>query len=455
MATSAGWVRLAQEVQFVDQCLNHPANLKSDFSSDCYFLRGMLFDLAILSITLDLSILVRTTCKLCLLCTGAEPQITLTMNSATLDFNSQWGLLVDSQSPAPRQADLLWNFGIHSQVVELFRQCDRAVLPKPASAPATEEKVAYCSPWLKSLLMSDTVPWQDPLPDDEHLLCEGGGTRAHAGTSHLADDPDDELPLSLLARGSDDPPPDAAEPERPLHISYFAKVPGGRAEYTQPLWPECCWSEVQCELNRAVRRKMSTWWLYFRGVPLDPEAPVPRASSPYDHVQGELRRLTQPLNFQELRANGMLCVPSGPTHTGMFNTPIDAHVVYTTAAPVGVAHGSPRPRLVAADYDTSSDVTLYAISARSGSGSSRCPSLSSAEHSVDDAESLAPTECYISEELPGEPVLDAPPPQDDLAADSEDDPEGKLFNVWVQRVNIDGQPAYAQSCQSQAHSGAG
>eukprot|EP00971_Amphidinium_carterae_P102467 2028532-Amphidinium_carterae.2 len=36
MATSAGWVRLAQEIQFVDQCLNHPANLKSDFSSDCY-----------------------------------------------------------------------------------------------------------------------------------------------------------------------------------------------------------------------------------------------------------------------------------------------------------------------------------------------------------------------------------------------------------------------------------
>eukprot|EP00971_Amphidinium_carterae_P102468 2028532-Amphidinium_carterae.3 len=145
------------------------------------------------------------------------------MNSATLDFNSQWGLLVDSQSSEPRQADLLWNFGMHSQVVELFRQCDMAVPSKPATAPATEEKNVFCSPWLKSLLMSDTVPWQDPIADDEHFLCGGGGTRAHAGTTHSADDPDDELPLSMLARGRDDPPPEVAEPERPLHISYFAK----------------------------------------------------------------------------------------------------------------------------------------------------------------------------------------------------------------------------------------
>eukprot|EP00971_Amphidinium_carterae_P102469 2028532-Amphidinium_carterae.4 len=186
---------------------------------------------------------------------------------------------------------------------------------------------------------------------------------------------------------------------------------------------------------------MSTWWLYFRGVPLDPEARVPRASSPYDHVRGELRRLTQPLkfNFQELRANGMLCVPSGPTHTGMFNVPIDAHVVYTTLPPASSAHGS-RPRLVAADYDTSSDDTLRATSAWSGSGSSRRPPISTAEHSSDDEVSLVPTECYISEELLDEPVVDAPSPRDDMTADSEDDPEGKLFNVWVRRVNIDGQP---------------
>eukprot|EP00971_Amphidinium_carterae_P349017 6490795-Amphidinium_carterae.3 len=431
MATPAGWVRLAQEVQYVDQCLNHPANRDAGFSSECYFLRGLLFDLAILSLTLGLNILVRSTCNLCLLCTGAEPQITLVINSLTLDFESQWGLLVDSQSSAIPQPEPVWCFAIHSQVVELFRQCEVTTPPLPQSRPDEAELFAHCSPWLKSLLMSDTVPWQEPMHDGSILLCEGGGSRPQMANTPLVDDPDDELPLSsLLHRGAASPPSTSEdEIERPLRISYFARFQGGRAEYSQPLWPGSSWLEMQRELNRAVRRRMSTWWMYFQGVPLDPEALVAQATSPYDHIRGELRRLTQPLDFPELRARGMLCVPSGPTHTGMYNTPVEAHVVYTRDAPAPAGLEPELHRLVAAEYDTSSV---------SGDGGGDSSGSCSATHS-----SMATTRPYAgsddshggSEQFPG-----TPPPQVDADTSSADDPEGRLFNVWIKRVDAYGEP---------------
>eukprot|EP00971_Amphidinium_carterae_P159339 3158568-Amphidinium_carterae.2 len=126
----------------------------------------------------------------------------------------------------------------------------------------------------------------------------------------------------------------------------MGKFVGGRTTYSQPLWEGTTWLEMQGELNRAVRRKRTSWWLFVNNVPVDPAARVPSATSPFDRIMGELRRLDSPLNYDMLRHRGLLSVPEGPTHTGVFAAPV--HQAQTAAPALNA-------RLVASDYDSNSD----------------------------------------------------------------------------------------------------
>eukprot|EP00971_Amphidinium_carterae_P187844 3728576-Amphidinium_carterae.3 len=107
-------------------------------------------------------------------------------------------------------------------------------------------------------------------------------------------------------------------------ISYYAKFVGGRTPYGQVLWPNMTWQRVQDEMNRAVRRKKSLWWMFVNGVPLDPQAIVPAPPERLCYIQGSLHSLTAPLNFEFLRSIGGLCAPTGPTHLGVWGTPAQA-----------------------------------------------------------------------------------------------------------------------------------
>eukprot|EP00971_Amphidinium_carterae_P029894 588002-Amphidinium_carterae.2 len=109
-------------------------------------------------------------------------------------------------------------------------------------------------------------------------------------------------------------------------MTLHAMFEGGRTPYQQALWPGMSWDPAQPELNRAVKRKPFLWCICIAGGPVDPSSRVPLASSPYDVIDATVRRLREPLNYEEMRREGRLAVPLHPTHTGVDGHPIEAEV---------------------------------------------------------------------------------------------------------------------------------
>eukprot|EP00971_Amphidinium_carterae_P304204 6045307-Amphidinium_carterae.2 len=91
------------------------------------------------------------------------------------------------------------------------------------------------------------------------------------------------------------------------------------------------------------------WCMCLHGVPVDPAQQVPVATSPFDSICGELRKLDAPLDYDDLRARGLLCAPDGPTHTGIYSQAVSAR------SSGGLSHEATRPSeagsLVSAEYD--------------------------------------------------------------------------------------------------------
>eukprot|EP00971_Amphidinium_carterae_P221331 4393973-Amphidinium_carterae.2 len=158
------------------------------------------------------------------------------------------------------------------------------------------------------------------------------------------EDQEDLMPLTQLLSSPDDP---QAAINQPM-IVFEGKFHNGRTLYSQVLWSSMNWRAAQLELNRDVRRKLVLWCLCVDGVPVDPLEMVPSAHSPFDRIVGSLRRLTQPLDYQQLRVTGGLCSPRFPTYTGRNGVP------FAEAFPELCAR--PLIRLVEAVYDSDSDM---------------------------------------------------------------------------------------------------
>eukprot|EP00971_Amphidinium_carterae_P331749 6465519-Amphidinium_carterae.1 len=180
-----------------------------------------------------------------------------------------------------------------------------------------------------------------PLSD----IRQGGGKRARArpssskeepqdGEKTFSDDADDLLPLiDLAARGSTatshsvTTPPEEEEqaPAEPM-ITFGGMFANGRTPYRQVLWPSMTWNDAQVELNRSVKRRRALWCMCVNDTPVDPQARVPLGRTPFDSVEGSLKRLLQPLDYDELRRTNQLCAPTQPTHTGIYSVPIAEEV---------------------------------------------------------------------------------------------------------------------------------
>eukprot|EP00971_Amphidinium_carterae_P339555 6477428-Amphidinium_carterae.1 len=213
--------------------------------------------------------------------------------------------------------------------------------------------------------------------DDCLIIRSGAGKRASASSSAVtmhtdqeAAQSDDELPLTALlgdiAQSPPESPPGNAA-QQPM-VVFWGKFHNGRTSYRQVLWPEMRWTEAHTELNRAVRRRKCLWCMCVNETPVDPDAMVPRAQTPFDTIQGSLRRLEVPLDYVQLRLAGGLCAPAEPTHAGREQVP-------TVAPPVPAA--GPEPRLVDEAYDSGTS-TPHSLPVEVGSSvCSTCSSTSS------------------------------------------------------------------------------
>eukprot|EP00971_Amphidinium_carterae_P265065 5258022-Amphidinium_carterae.3 len=232
--------------------------------------------------------------------------------------------------------------------------------------------------------ISETQPAEvfSSTEEDELQLLFGGAPKQPLVVDYEStpeDDPDDEIPLLQLIQPnipvdiSEDDDEAAADTPPPSHITFRGMFRNGRTPYSQPLWPNTSWLDMQGELNRSVRRKRSAWWMFVDGKAVDPDAIVPAATSPHDVVKGELVALPTPLDFPQLRRQGQLCVPLGPTHTGLLSLPVEN--LHQHGAPSnGDAQAASRS-LVAHIYDTSSeDERLSSSASGTSSGSSNAES---------------------------------------------------------------------------------
>eukprot|EP00971_Amphidinium_carterae_P113012 2238389-Amphidinium_carterae.1 len=242
----------------------------------------------------------------------------------------------------------------------------------PAGSPPTEQRSAATISSTEPLGSSPSPvsledTWQSRLPLQatetramRHKrkraafeLREGAGKQGSASklatTSHTDATviSDDELPLTHLAQRAldeDDAQEVQAAPLSPAsqpRVAFVGKFENGRVPHRQILWPQMDWRYAQAELNRSVKIKMSLWCMCLEGKPLDPAAIVPRGTTPFDTVEGSLRRLKQPLDYNMLREAGSLIAPTRPTHIGRTHIPIE------------LTNLSPRIRLVDELYDSS------------------------------------------------------------------------------------------------------
>eukprot|EP00971_Amphidinium_carterae_P142680 2826344-Amphidinium_carterae.1 len=204
--------------------------------------------------------------------------------------------------------------------------------------------------------LSSTMPWSSESSMSSGTIAvslqamqSGGGGNSEHSTGVLSED---ERPLtSLLSPHHDEdeeevgdspdilPAVGDTDPMANL-VSFHGKFVGGRTHYSQALWKGMTWKDAHYELNRDVRQKKTMWWIYYNGSPLDPQALVPTAGVRNMIIQGELRRLKEPLDFDDLRARGILVAPSAPSHSSV------------TGLPLASAHSSVSTSLVDPEYDS-------------------------------------------------------------------------------------------------------
>eukprot|EP00971_Amphidinium_carterae_P270718 5372367-Amphidinium_carterae.2 len=155
-------------------------------------------------------------------------------------------------------------------------------------------------------------------------VAEGHGKRGRTASSS---EDSDLIPLAQLADfDAAEPNANGAassnEPAPAHHMSFHGGFAGGRVSYSQALWPGTTWAVAHSELNRAVKRRRNMWAIYIDGRPVDMAAQVPHPRSPYDVIEGTLRRLEAPLDYTALRAANQLAAPVGPSHTGIYGIPV-------------------------------------------------------------------------------------------------------------------------------------
>eukprot|EP00971_Amphidinium_carterae_P335407 6471239-Amphidinium_carterae.3 len=267
------------------------------------------------------------------------------------------------------QDDPTWDNRMLEKVADLLFSQD-IVLEEAVPSPSQSVSASVSPP---SISETEPAPCDLALPVREGksavtlsdtpaslLIKSGAGKTSRAASSSTAapqgERPDlmseDELPLTALletaqdtAKAESDAMDDAAQQPMVVFVGMFHN---GRTQYRQVLWPAMRWADAQTELNRDVRRRKCLWCMCVNETPVDPTAIVPVAQTPFDTIRGTLRRLAEPLDYDQLRGTGGLCAPSRPTHVGRDNTP--------TAEAAAPADNVPA-RLVDAAYDSDSSLT--------------------------------------------------------------------------------------------------
>eukprot|EP00971_Amphidinium_carterae_P341914 6480981-Amphidinium_carterae.2 len=225
----------------------------------------------------------------------------------------------------------------------------------PPPPEPRQHTISSTEPMVQSVLTDPALSQVQSSPAQPAFCLAIGAGRGSASSSNAPtprallpppdeqEDQDDLMPLTQLLASPDDP---QAAINQPMVI-FEGKFENGRTLYSQVLWPHMNWRAAQLELNRDVRRKLVLWCVCVGGVPVDPLAMVPTAHSSFDRITGSLRRLTQPLDYHQLRSNGGLCSPRFPTFTGRNGVPFGDAFPELCAKPVA--------RLVEDIYDSDSD----------------------------------------------------------------------------------------------------
>eukprot|EP00971_Amphidinium_carterae_P115221 2282142-Amphidinium_carterae.1 len=253
-----------------------------------------------------------------------QSMICLQIDTELLNFEAvgavfQSGQVLAGQplrSPNSVDRDLVWCGRIQMSVANVLMDHPPLIRERQPTLPTTTPAVD-----LPRRSLSSTLPWSSESSDvSSHCIAEslitlrhGAGKRAHRDASSS----DDEAPLTRLVHSPDQQ--QAAESANAADaypwencppglgmIGFSARFTGGRTTYSQPLWRGFTWFDVHYELNRAVRQKKSLWCICVNGSPVDPLEKVPIATVPHSYIQGQLRRLSAPLDYDTLRAQGLL-----------------------------------------------------------------------------------------------------------------------------------------------------
>eukprot|EP00971_Amphidinium_carterae_P103642 2051923-Amphidinium_carterae.2 len=351
------------------------------------FLAGAMLDLVVMSKLYELGVLVLDTRGQCQLCAPKDTWLIIMMDPQMLTFtplaiNTADGNARSITAPSIMQHQLVWDFDTQTMVATLLSSHAHTVKQGEVPQKAIDEDELPC-------LISPTIPWtaEDLLgaafagglntqlyiaqilasrdtcnAGEQKEVVEGAGSGGHGKGTPCAsaagndDDSEDLLPLVELARRrAPNPMQDCEsdeEAERPFSIRFFGAFEGGRTNYSHPLTPGDNWAHIQSELNRAVKRRKANWWLFLHDQPIDPLALVPMASlSPFDCIRGTLKKLDAPLDFDSLRQQGRLVAPTGPTHTGVYATPVPTAICLRGTT---IQSRNAHARLVSSEYDSTS-----------------------------------------------------------------------------------------------------
>eukprot|EP00971_Amphidinium_carterae_P283404 5626248-Amphidinium_carterae.3 len=293
------------------------------------FIRGSFLDLTILSEHFQVGITVIDSEGVLRLHVRREAMIGLQINSASLDFSVLGFALADNQLcpiikenihfPSGAQP-LIWCASTHMSVANML--FDNPPLGAPIAQPR-----AIPDPLPRPEAVSSTLPWSSETSDPPtefiaaslRTLLHGGGRkgRSRASTDTMEELSDDLLPLTNLLQQGDQPTThasaealdsgDVSDQYMDL-VAYYAKFPGGRTTYSQPLWKGTTWAHAHSELNREVRQRKSHWCMCWNGLPVDPEATVPVATKPHTYLNGQQGGLSAPTAATHSCVTGQLLV---------------------------------------------------------------------------------------------------------------------------------------------------
>eukprot|EP00971_Amphidinium_carterae_P117583 2329484-Amphidinium_carterae.2 len=319
------------------------------------FIRGDLLDLAILVDLYEVGINVIDEHAVNRLFIPGRTMVCLRLDSQALVFSALAVATDANRLLAGRDLDpfrprdttpIVWCSATHSQVAELLYDNPPSTNRDDvvASSPTASMSSSHGS------MISSTVLWGSPGATQDSTMssqCLASSLLLHIGAGgkrrppvHLSSSSSPERPISV--HSSQHTVGELSEDTRPLtallaeqqdsvratspapslehsddepkglanSILFSGKFTNGRTQYSQVLWPGYTWKTAHQELNRAVRRRLNLWCMALNGVPVDPEAPLPIATSPHECIKGELLKLSAPLDYDDLRARGLLpCSP--------------------------------------------------------------------------------------------------------------------------------------------------